>query len=109
MSVLQTLLQRAHVLILPLESTFVAHHGPFPSLLDTHPLYCLPLCLKGNRQFSVTPLLLPKFLPWPAALHTTNSPEERIKSKHYKTNIIKYTYIMKLIVYAYIVQISEVI
>ena len=81
MSVLQTPLQRAHLCIIPLLLTFVAHHDPFPSILGTHPVYSLALCLKGKRQSSVTPMPLSKFLPWPAALHTTNLPEEDIRGK----------------------------
>ena len=52
MSVVQILLQRAHLffIILLFESTFVAHHDPLPLLLGTQPPCFLPPYMKGNTH-----------------------------------------------------------
>ena len=94
MSLLQYLLQRAHLffIILLFESTFVAHHGPFPLLLGTQPLCFLPPYVKGNTQSSVTPSSLPNVLPWPSALQMVHSPVQIKKNWLVVSEIIKHYY-----------------
>ena len=78
-SVAQYSLQRAHLsaIIFPFESTFVAHHHfPLPSLL--HPLYFLPLYIKGNTQSSTTPSSLPNLTPLPWALQVMCFPKYKL-------------------------------
>ena len=75
-SLAQYSLQRAHLsfVIFPLESTLVAHHHfPLPSLL--HPVYFVPLYIKGNTHSSVIPSTLPNSLPWPSALQVKCFPK----------------------------------
>ena len=93
-SLLQCLLQRAHLffIILLFESTFVAHHGPFPLLLGTQPLCFLPPYVKGNTQSSLTPSSLPNVLPWPSALHMVHSPEQMKKNWLVFSETIKHHY-----------------
>ena len=57
LSFLQNLLHLAHLFKFLFESTFVAHQGPLPTELGTHPLYLLPWYIKGNLHFWDLPLL----------------------------------------------------